>query len=74
MTCSDDEDASAEEGSSTQGILRPPKENPSVKKFRDTQKERNPHLQFPTDKDSKAMDRGDGAGFCTRRCGQAAGV
>ena len=51
MTCSDDEDVSAEESVSAQGIFRPPKEHPSVKKFRDMQKERNSHLQFPTDKD-----------------------
>ena len=74
MTCSDDEDVSAEESSSAQGILRPPKEHPSVKKFRDTQKERNAHVQFPTDKDSKALDRGEGVGFRARHCGQAVGV
>ena len=49
-------------------------EDPSVKKFHDGQKEIRSHLQFPTDKDSKALDRGDGVGFCTRRCGQEVGV
>ena len=34
-------------------------EDPSVKKFHDMQKERHPHLQFPTDKDSKALDTGE---------------
>ena len=60
MTCSDDEDVSAEESSSTQGLLMPPKEHLSVKKFRDKQKERNPHLQFPTHKDSKVLQSGKG--------------
>ena len=32
MTCSDDEDVSAEESSSTQGLRVPPKEHLSVKK------------------------------------------
>ena len=60
MTCSDDEDVSAEESSSTQGIRVPPKEHLSVKKFRVKQKERNPHLQFPTHKDSKVLQGGKG--------------
>ena len=63
MTCSDDEDVSAEESSSTQGLLMPPKEHLSVKKFRDKQKERNPHLQFPTHKDSKVLQSGKGGDF-----------
>ena len=74
MTCSDDEDVSAEESSSTQGLLMPPKEHLSVKKFRDKQKERQPHLQFPTHKDSKVLQSGKGWFFCRRRCGQALGV
>ena len=47
MTCSDDEDVSAEESSSAQGILRPPKEHPSVKKFHDMQKEKSFPPAFP---------------------------
>ena len=34
-------------------------EDPSVKKFHDMQKERHVHLHFPTDKDSKALGRGE---------------
>ena len=60
MTCSDDEDVSAEESSSTQGLPMPPTEHLSVKKFRDKQKERNPHRQFPTHKDSKESQSGKG--------------
>ena len=58
MTCSDDEDVSAEESSSTLGIRVPPKEHLSVNKFRGKQKERHPHLQFPTHKDSKVLQSG----------------
>ena len=58
MTCSDDEDVSAEKCSSTQGLLMPPTEHLSVKKFHDKQTGRNPHLQFPTHKDSKVLQSG----------------
>ena len=58
MSCSDDEDVSAEESSSTQGLLMPPKEHLSVNKFRNKHKERNPHLQYPTNKDSKVLQSG----------------
>ena len=46
-------------GMSQLRMTRSDDEDPSVKKFHDMQKERHSHLQFPTDKDSKALDRGE---------------
>ena len=61
-------------GMSQLRMTRSDDEDPSVKKFHDMQKERHSHLQFPADKDSKALGRGDGVFDCTRRCGQSVGV
>ena len=51
-----------------------PQEHPSVKAFRDKQKKRNPHLKFPTPKDTEVLQSGEEYVFCKRCCGQALGV
>ena len=67
MTCSDDEDLSAEE-------IHLPQEHPSVKAFHDKQKKRNPHLKFPTPKDTEVLQSSEEYVFCKRCCGQALNV
>ena len=52
MTRSDDEDLSAEE-------IHRPQEHPSAKAFHDKQKKRNPHLKFPTPKDTEVLQSGE---------------
>ena len=52
MTCSDDEDLPAEE-------IHRPQEHPSAKAFHDKQKKRNPHLKFPTPKDTEVLQSGE---------------